>query len=450
MYKEDVLRVLRTLALVFVTLASTFSTANANGRFPQAQAIVTPPGSDGSTVYLRATFGILVSRDAGKSWRWICERALGYTGSWDPPIAATRGGRLWVGLEGGLVSTLDGCTVDASTPLAGEQIKDLTTDPTGQTLWALTGAPDKRGAVWRLALDAVGAGTWERMGVLPENIHPMTIEVAPSRTSRIFVTAQPYGEVRGWLWTSDDSGKTFTVEKNDLAHVGPLFIAAVDPRDPNRVLLRHLHTTGSTVLVTTDRGKTFKETLSMTSAMFGFTKSEDGQTLYAASGLASDGIFRSTDGGEHFERVSNHGVLCLHDAPGGRLFICENPFTLGAQAIALSSDQGRTVTALAAFSDIQGAVSCGSSAGKSACADAWPETRAQFVSADAGRRDGGTRATTPPAHKSCGCEIVGGGKSGPDHAWLTVGLIHLVAWARARGRHGSRASQGGSSGARTR
>ncbi|MBA3780037.1 MAG: pseudouridine-5'-phosphate glycosidase [Chloroflexi bacterium] len=57
------------------------------------------PSSDGSTIFLRATFGILVSRDAGKTWQWICERALGYEGSWDPPIAVTRDGRLWVGLD---------------------------------------------------------------------------------------------------------------------------------------------------------------------------------------------------------------------------------------------------------------------------------------------------------------------------------------------------------------
>jgi len=444
MYKKGVASVLRALLAVIIALAFSPSTARANGRFPQAQAIVTAPGSDGATVYLRATFGILVSRDAGKSWRWICERALGYAGSWDPPIAATRGGRLWVGLESGLASTLDGCAVEPSPSLAGEQIRDLTTDPSGETLWALTGAPDKRGAVWRLLVNRAGAGgRWERMGLLPENIHPMTIEVAPSRSSRVYVTAQPYGEVRGWLWKSDDAGKTFTVEKNDLAHIGPLFIAAVDPRDPNRVLLRHLHTAGSTVLVTKDSGKTFKETLSMSSAMFGFTKSEDGRTLYAASGLAADGIFRSTDGGDHFERVSNHGVLCLHAAPGDRLFICENPFTLGGQAIALSVDQGRTITALAAFSDVQGPVACGSSPGLAVCADAWPETLAQFASTDGGRSDGGRQPVAPGGRKSCGCEVIGGGPGDQGQSWLIAGLIHLVLWARASGRRRSLAPPGG-------
>ena len=421
------------------------------------------PGSDGSTIFLRTTFGVLVSRDAGKSWRWICERALGYEGAWDPPIAVTRDSRLWVGLERGLVSTLDGCTVDRSPELEGEQIKDLTTDARGETIWALTGAPDKRGAVWRrsLATDGGAHTTWERMGLLPDDIHPMTLEVAPSKASRLYVTGQPYGTIRGWLWRSDDGGKTFSVTKNELAHAGPLFISAIDPRAPNRVVLRHLHSTGSAVLVTTDFGKTFKETLTIDSAMFGFSKSADGATLYAGSGLAADGIFRSTDRGEHFERMSNHGVLCLHVAAGGRLFVCENTFALGAPAIATSTDHGQTVTPIAAFTDIQGPVACGGDASapdasSGLCADAWPETFAQLLprapGTDGGTRrkrdagaDAGSDPSAPPARKSCGCSVIGAHDDRPDHAWLSAGLLPLVVWGRARGRRGSPRNQSGPS-----
>lgn len=471
-YKGGVVLLRRSLCVTLITLALICSIrdARANGRFPRAQAIVSVPGSDGSTVFLRATFGILVSRDAGKTWKWICERSLGYEGAWDPPIAVTRDGRLWVGLERGLVSTVDGCSVQTSDELAGEQIKDLTTDPKGETLWALTGAPDKRGAVWRRTVTADAGARWERMGLMPDDIHPMTLEIAPSKPSRIYVTAQPYGTVRGWLWKSDDGGKTFTGGKNDLAETGPLFIAAVDPKDPNRVVLRHLHSTGSKVLVTTNGGKTFKETLSIDSAMFGFAKSSDGATLYAGSGLAKDGIFRSTDRGEHFERMSNHGVLCLHAAPGaggGRLFVCENPFNLGAPAIAVSTDHGQTVSPLARFADIQGPLACGRDAATpdasvGLCAEAWPETFAMFVPRDGGVKatDGGTRprrdagsdgggasGAAPPSssRKTCGCAVIGAAESGPDRAWLTAGLLPLAMWGRARRRRGSSRNQSGPS-----
>lgn len=453
-------RLARVTSLVTLALFCSTRTAQANGRFPQAQAIESVPGSDGSTLFLRATFGILVSRDAGATWRWLCERALGYEGAWDPPIAVTRDGRLWVGLERGLVSTLDGCTIDTATELAGEQVKDLTVDARGDTVWALTGAPEKRGAVWRRSVGVDGGppGAWERMGLLPDGINPMTIEVAPSRPSRVYVTGQPYGTIRGWLWRSDDAGKTITGAKNELTNNGPLFIAAIDPKDPDRVVLRHLHSTGSLVLVTPDAGKTWKQVLAMDSAMFGFAKSPDGLTYFAGSGLPEHGIYRSTDRGEHFERVSNHGVLCLHDAPGGRLFVCENPVSLGGPGIGLSTDRGATVSAIAAFGDIKGPVLCDRTtstvpdAGGALCADAWPEVHASVLPRepgapkDAGSIDAGMASDrASPRRSTCGCSLVGTSTEGPDQRWLTTGLLPLMVWARARRRRGSAHDQRGPS-----
>ncbi|MBX3187894.1 MAG: hypothetical protein KF819_12800 [Labilithrix sp.] len=437
-----------TLTLATLALVCSIRTARANGRFPLAQAIVSVPGGDGQTLYLRATFGLLVSKDAGKTWRWVCERALGYEGQWDPPIAATHDGRLWIGLERGLVSTADGCTMDPSPELDGETIKDLTTDPKGETLWALTGTPDKRGAVWRLSIAKRdgGAAAWERTGFLPESFNTTTIEVAPSKPSRVYVSGQPYGTMRGWLMRSDDGGKTFSGTKNDLEAMGPFFIAAVDPKDPNRVLVRHLHTTGSDVLVTTD-GKAFKNVLSMKSAMFGFAKSPDGSTYWAGSGLAVDGVFRSTDRGEHFERVSNHGVLCLHAISNDRLFVCDNPFTLGASAIALSNDQGKTLQSIATFGDIQGPLACKSDV----CGGSWGETLASLVPRDAGPtgpstrslREAGVSAGDPPSRSTCGCTVAGDPASSLDLVWLTTGLVPLVMRGRARTRRGSGLSHRG-------
>jgi hypothetical protein len=459
-YKWGVAALRRSFAVPVIVLALVCSIrgAHANGRFPQAQAIESAAGGDGQTLFLRATFGVLVSRDAGKTWRWICERALGYEGTWDPPIAVTRDGRLWVGLERGLVSTLDGCTVERTNELEGEQVKDLTVDAKGDTLWVLTGAPDKRGAIWRRSPGVGASGRWERMGLMPEDINPMTLEVAPSRALRVYVTGQPYGTIRGGLFRSDDGGKTITSAKNELVRSGPLFIAAIDPKDPNRVLLRHLHATGSAVVVTTDSGKTFKEVLAMDSAMFGFAKSPDGLTYFAGSGLPEHGIYRSVDRGEHFERVSSHGVLCLHDVPGGRLFVCENPATLGGPAIALSTDRGRTVSPVASFADIQGPVACDASMAPDAagalCAEAWPETRGQIVPRDggirdddAGRRrgDAGDAAPSPARTSKCGCELVGTSDRSADLRWLSAGLVPLVAWGRRRRRRGSPRDQSGRS-----
>jgi hypothetical protein len=409
----------RAATLALILSVFTIRSARANGRFPEAQLIESVPG-DPNTLFLRATFGILVSHDAGKSWHWICERSLGYEGQWDPPIAATRDGRLWVGLEDGLVATRDGCSVEAAPELDGQTVKDLTTDPRGETLWAITGAPGKRSYVWRRS------SKWERLAGMDET-NFMTIEVAPSQPSRVYVSGQPYSTIRGQIFRSDDGGATLRGAKNDLAAEGPFFIGAVDPKDPNRLLIRHLHAKGSDLLLSRDGGKTFANVLSITSAMFGFAKNAEGTTYWAGSGLADHGLFRSTDRGEHWSAVAKEGVLCLHQAPGDGLFACANALTVGAPAIAVSHDEGKSFTPLARFADIRGPVECPTGdARASLCAGSWPAMKTLFEPRDAGAKEGPTAPEPPRRARSCKCEIADPGGADP-------GLLTLLGFALACG-----------------
>jgi hypothetical protein len=452
MYNRDVTARRRSaqatiLASISWSLCTTVP-ARANGRFPEAQSIETAYGGDASTVFVRTTFGILVSHDTGKTWRWICERALGYEGQWDPPITVTRDGLLWVGLEGGLVSTHDGCDLERSAELEGETVKDLTTDGAGQTLWAITGAPGKRSFVWR----RLPGKRFERLAGMDET-NFMTIEVAPSLPSRVYVSGQPYTTIRGQIFRSDDGGLTFKTSdggpssrreadaavkreletSGSLVDDGPFFIGAIDHDDPSRLLVRHLHAKGSDLYLTKDGGKTFKNVLSMKSAMFGFAKSPDGKAYWAGSGLAEHGIFRSTDRGEHFERIANRGVLCLQAASPSLLFVCENALRPGAPVIAVSNDQGRTTIPLARFSDVEGPMACPrGDARATLCEGSWPEMRALLApllvsdaGSDAGSVDGAGPAhiATPSRPASCGCEVVG--TVGADLRWLIVGVVPL-------------------------
>src|ERR1700722_9772949 len=96
------------LAAMGVTLVA--PPALANGRFPAASQLVAHP-RDPARMVLRTTYGLLVTRDNGTSWDWICERAVGYGGVEDPALAITGGGTLLAGIFEGLVSSSDeGCT----------------------------------------------------------------------------------------------------------------------------------------------------------------------------------------------------------------------------------------------------------------------------------------------------------------------------------------------------
>ena len=448
---------MRLVPYAFIVCALSITAhAHANGRFPEAQQIATVPG-DTNHVFLRTTFGVLVSHDAGKSWRWICERALGYEGQWDPSIAVTKDGRLWVGLETGINSTKDGCSLEPSPELDGETVKDLTVDGKGETVFAITGRPGKRSHIWRRT---PASGRFEKLAGL-DDVNVMTIEVAPSNASRVYVSGQPYSTIRGQIYRSDDGGVTLKTDVGDgglsssgLVADGPFFIGAIDREDPSRILVRHLHANGSDLLLTKDGGKTFKNVLSIKSAMYGFAKSTETGTYWAGSGLAEDGIFRSTDRGETFTSIAKHGVLCLHSAPPsadapGALFVCENVFSYGAYTLAVSHDQGASIAPIAKFTDVLGPIECEiPDARGGLCGGAWPEIKALLTAppdagpdgdalVDAGRRkrkrDGGAKPEEPTRGSKCGCETVGVRPVTYADLPLLIGALALVWRRRLRG-----------------
>jgi photosystem II stability/assembly factor-like uncharacterized protein len=436
-----------TLALLYTPLE-----ARANGRFPKAQSIVLPARGDGSTIYLRATFGVLVSRDAGKSWHWLCENALGFSSTWDPPIAATRDGRLWVGLTDGMHATRDGCAIEDVSSLKGELVADLAVDGSGEKVLAVTSPPGKPAFVWTGQASAGALPAFTRVGAGVSGFRFDTIEVAASRPSRVYLTAVVDGRGKAaHLFRSDDGGKTLEELSPALPNDPRLYVSAVDPRDPDRIYVRALAATGSDVLLSTDGGKTLTSVLHMKGAMFGFARTPDGSVLYAGSGDPAEGIWRSLDRGVTWEPRAKTSVFCLN-AEGPRLLVCSNPYTPGGYAVAESSDQGATVRTLATFDDVAGPVEC--DAGPSPCASSWPQTRAAIAASahvpqptltaapptaprDAsGPPDGGPSPGQPHAG-ACGCRVVRAASDGEGtpFAAALLALAALAALARTAGRN---------------
>lgn len=426
------------LALTFLVIYAP-AVAEANGRFPKAQVIETIPGDDGRTVFLRATFGILVSHDGGKTWRWMCEQAYGSQSTWDPPFAVTRDARVWIGMPNGMRVTKDGCDVTGVAELDGETVVDFSDVPGEAGLYAATSTPNRPSFVWRQK----STGAWEKRGALPD-LHVDTLDAAPSNAGRVYVTAVPNGTRKSRLFVSDDGGGTLTEVHTKLPVDGRVFLAAIDPKAQGRLLVRILHDAGSELAVSTDGGATFRVVLHMHGAMFGFARSEDGKTYWAGSGDPKEGIWRSVDRGEHWESMAKSGVFCLH-ADGPRLFACSNPYVPNGYAVAVSLDEGASFTPLATFDSIEGPISCDAGAGV-ACEAAWPAARSllatgggegrtvpvassQPSAGDAGA-DAGT-VTAGPQARACGCAVPGNRTGGsPVGAVVIAG----VAWMERRRR----------------
>src|SRR6476619_1547692 len=122
---------MRRLLTVAIVAASATS-AWANGRPPASVTLHFAPNNP-SDVYLQATFGLLESHDAGATFRWVCEEAIGYTGNYDPDYTITKTGALCAPTFDGLKVRRDGCVFDA-TPLGTTFVSSVTTDPTGSTI----------------------------------------------------------------------------------------------------------------------------------------------------------------------------------------------------------------------------------------------------------------------------------------------------------------------------
>jgi photosystem II stability/assembly factor-like uncharacterized protein len=348
------------LARLLLLACSLFvqSSAHANGRLPGANELAIDRARPEHMV-ARATFGIVESFDRGAHWRWTCEEAIDISGVIaDPPLAIVGDGSLVLLPPTGsaLVSRDAGCSWEtASGPLVGSRGVDLTRDPSDPSrLVVLTStltAIDSKGfAIVRNTLVETrdDARTWTLLSTLPSDFEAETVEVAPSDARRIYVSGTASNDPRrGLLLRSEDGGASFQTSSLMLPPgSGSLFVSAIHPRDPDMLWVR-VPARGDTIgilpaqlLVSGDKGQTFRQLASTQRAMFGFALSPDGSDL--AYGGPSDGLFIGpSDGSAGFRKVAALSVRCLRWTAADALYACglepSDPFSVG-----LSRDRGLT------------------------------------------------------------------------------------------------------------
>jgi hypothetical protein len=380
-------RTARLGSILFAWLAAA-SPAFANGRYPSAQQLLLDP-TDPNRMWLRATYGLLTSSDAGKNWGWICERAVGYGSGEDPMLAVTADGTVLAGTTGGLVSTVDaGCTWSPTPVLDGYVIDDLATESDVAHVVALANFVKDDGiyelTVWRS--DDSGHSFGAESAPIGHDLFGRTIDVAPSDPTRLYVTAVPaHGEralppdagardapsealTVGSLFVSRDRGASWqehTIRGTSLDDQP--FIAAVHPSNPDVLFVR---TRGpdvvegfvtSRLLYSDTAGASFREVFRASADMLGFSLVDDGNRVLLGLGDSRDafrlrkvdqsalGIYRGALPGFVFERALRGQVGCLTSAAQG-LFVCgSNATTL--YELGLSHDIGSTATRIFRFGE---------------------------------------------------------------------------------------------------
>jgi hypothetical protein len=364
--------------------------ALANGRYPSADQLLVDP-ADPSHLFLRATFGLLDSRDAGKTWHWICEGAVGYGSAEDPSLAITADGSIISGSFEGLAVTHDKDCSWASPPgdIFGRYSVDITIDRAQPSNALVVTGGDLDGGYNVLVLATSDNGAhFAPLGIpVGSDFTPVTIDVAPSMPDRIYLSGStPVSTV---IERSDNRGLAWQAFPITPYSDKGAYIAAIDPNDAQKVYLRVEDAPADHLLLSTNSGQTWNEIFSFTGDMLGFALSPDGTRI--AAGGPEGGLYAASTSDYKFTKTAApvRNLRCLTWTQAG-LYACSKE-TVDGWTVALSADEGQSFAPLMHLADVS-PLACGAqtSVGME-CARAWPAVERLIAST----LDGGTDAQAP-------------------------------------------------------
>jgi hypothetical protein len=419
---------MRRLAPLLLT-AALASDAAANGRPPATNGVTFHP-ADASALYIRSTFGLLVSKDDGCSFRWVCEKAIGYGGEFDPKYAIATDGTIFATtFEGLRVSRDGGCswvTATADQPkgpdnLDGIWIDALDIAPDG-TVWIATAESAAPNDVYSSSDNGV---TFTPRGQNSTTIWWKSVKAARSNAARVYLTGY---QVAGLLPDGTQATPTAHLRRSDTGGLswlplelfgsrrnppdmkfGPtpiVLVAAIDPKNADTLLLISVNANGNKgdrLYRSTDAGYSFTEVLATTEPIRDTVFAQDG-AVYVAT---PSGSFKSTDNGLTFAPLAGSPQLaCLGQRSDGKLVGCGANWEPDFKAVAVSSDSTQWSKQFR-FVELAGPLDCpaGTTCAQQ-CDPLWPSLQQQFGAtgpATCGAVVPDTTETPPPPTEPGGC-----------------------------------------------
>ncbi len=382
--------VLAGVGLALAIAAAGAADSHANGRFPATTNIHFDPNKP-ETIYLAVTFGLLRSDDDGKTFHWVCEKAIGYGGIFDPDYAVSPEGNIYANtFEGVRVSRNGGCVWEQVVGLDTELfVSEVEVGPDGR-VWVASSNGGKPNDVY-----VSDDGTEFTSSNLPNPIgFWSSLRTTPADPLRLYVTGfvneNKAGNKEALLRRSDDGGKTWqTLDMTgfDFAEKPGFRLLGVSPTDAN-VLFAHvpgvLAPPGDALYRSGDGGVTWERVLEFGNLISSFHMRPDGMTVIAASIEACPGeadpkakgcvqISHKAGALDSWAAASQQPRLaCIGERSDGVLFGCAANFAPDNFALGRSED-GETWEKVFRFAELLGPLECDSGTQQAQCTVTdWP------------------------------------------------------------------------------
>jgi len=444
---------MRNAVLACALIAASAIQASANGRPPGTSTINFRQGNE-QHIAVGMTFGLLLSRDGGATWGWVCELAIKYGGMYDPDYAYTSTGALFATTFDGSLVNRDGCNFDM-TPHGKKFMSAIALGPDGAVYTATVEPPAPAASnpgdnsIFKSIDDGVSFPSSSAPGMVGD--WWSSIEVAPTNANRLYLSGYrltPAGGRMFQLFRSNDGGATWTPISTagmTTSRNSTIEFAAISQLNPDHVYAR----------------VTMRDEYALSDGIYRSTNGGDSWTLIRGEmdeisfvarangdlvmGTRLSGAFRSRapSNGDAWEPlVDAPNINCLVENAAGEVWACTqnygSPEIPGDDAGIMKSTDLVTWTRVLRYQDIQAPLSCPvGTLQKEMCEPNWCALKRQLsitstvidcpeIYFDAPPSDGSVNPLVDSTPRGC-CDT---GASEPPYAGFGLGLIVLFALRR--------------------
>jgi uncharacterized protein (TIGR03382 family) len=472
---------MRRVVLALLSVAAWTGTAGANGR-PAGTSTINFEQGNPQHIAAGMTFGFLRSEDGGTTWKWMCEAAIGYGGTFDPDYAYSPTGAIFATTFNGLTVLRpppngDNCTFNAAEPGTTFVSADEM-GPDGSVFYAAADPND--GKIYRSNDDGATFPVSSSPG--QNNDWWDSILIAPSDPTRVYLTGYRFKKVCSnntctvaadcggspntcdsqkvqLLFRSDNGGTSYTALPQTgltASNQSTLDIVGIDHANKDIVYL-HINlengSMGDSIYKSINAGLTWTKILT-TNDPFGlvFLARSNGDLVASTQTTGSQ---KSTNGGTSWTPLTNPPhINCLVEDPADHsVWACthnyDSPGIPGDGYGIMKTTDYATWTGVLRYQDIAGVYVCpGTTVQTQQCVNSymgkpsvWCCLRDQLGITDTsvnctganscavagdGGDDAGNTMVTPPKKGCCNA-----GGSGPG-ALLLAGSVGALLWRRRR------------------